>query len=142
MPLSARETGQFSFASSAAALNLAASAPGISPRTSSALETTVQLSPTLSNVTAARTSSRFGGVPARARPAESAIAKHDACAAASSSSGLVLPPGASVRALHETGRSLSLPLETPATIPLPEIRSPFHTARASLVAAMSHLPPL
>src|SRR5205807_3185482 len=76
----------------------------------------------------------------RPRPAESAMAKHDAWAAASSSSGLDFPPGASVRALHETGRSLNLPLDTALTIPVPLIRSPFQTARASLVAAMSHLP--
>src|SRR5438128_1250614 len=91
--------GQFSFASSAAASNFSGAAPGISPRTSSALETTVQLSPTLSKVTFALTSSRFGGVPALARPAESAIAKHEACAAARSSSGLVLPG-------HERGPAL------------------------------------
>ena len=139
-PLSAREIGQLSFAPSAACLNFSASAPGTSPRTSSADDTTVQLSPTLSNVTFALTSSRFGGVPARASPAESAIEKHEACAAARSSSGLDLPLGASVRALHDTGASLKSPLDPAVTIPLPLMRSPFQTARASLVAATSHLP--
>src|SRR5439155_6915903 len=135
-PLRARETGQLSFASSAARTNFAASAPGTSPLTSSSLETTVQLSPTLSNVTLEETSSRFGFVPARPRPAERAIAKHDAWAAARSSSGLDFPPGASVRALHETGRSLNFPLETALTAPVPLRRSPFQTARASRVAAI------
>src|SRR5207302_7598121 len=140
LPLSAREIGQFSFASSAARTNFAASAPGMSPLTSSSLETTVQLSPTLSKVTFERTSRRFGGVPARPRPAERAIAKHDACAAARSSSGLDFPLGSAVRADHETGTSLNFPLEAPLTVPVPTIRSPLHTARASLVAAISHLP--
>src|SRR5439155_1166774 len=80
LPLRAREIGQLSFAPVAASRNFAASAPGTSPVTSSALATTVQLSPTLSNVTFALTSSFLGGVPARASPADSAIAKHDACA--------------------------------------------------------------
>src|SRR5437867_9666997 len=140
LPLRAREIGQFSFASSAARANFVASALGTSPLTSSSLETTVQLSPTLSNVTLDRTSSRLGGVPARASPADRAIAKHDACAAASSSSGLDFPAGASVRALQETGRSLNFPLDAALTRPVPLMRSPFQTARASLVAAMSHLP--
>src|SRR5207237_9397179 len=140
LPLSARETGQLSLASSAALVNFAASAPGTSPLTSSSLETTVQLSPTLSKVTFERTSSRFGGVPARLRPAERAIAKHDACAAASSSSGLDFPPGSAVRADHETGTSLNFPLEAPLTVPVPLMRSPLHTARASPAAAISHLP--
>src|SRR4029078_8345053 len=75
-----------------------------------------------------------------ARPAESAIAKHEAWAAARSSSGLDFPPGASVRALHDTGSSLNFPLDAAVTTPVPLKRSPFQTARASLVAAMSHLP--
>src|SRR5207247_7173876 len=139
-PLSARETGQLSLPSSAALVNFAASAPGTSPLTSSSLETTVQLSPTLSKVTFERTSSRFGAEPARASPAERAIAKHDACAAASSSSGLDRPPGSAVRDDHDTGTSLNFPLDAPLTVPITLIRSPFNTARASLVAAMSHLP--
>src|SRR6185295_6966362 len=120
--------------------NFSASDPGTSPFTSSSLDTTVQLSATLSKVTFARTSRRSGLVPAFARPAESAIAKHEACAAASSSSGLDFPPGASVRALHDTGISLNFPLVAAVTTPVPFKRSPFQTARASLVAAMSHLP--
>ena len=43
------------------------------------------------NVTFAVVSSVVGGVPAWARPLDSAIEKHDECAAAMSSSGLVLP---------------------------------------------------
>ena len=44
-------------------------------------------------VTSAVVSSVSGGVPALASPLESAIEKHDECAAAISSSGLVLPAG-------------------------------------------------
>ena len=41
-------------------------------------------------------------MPALARPFDSAIEKQDECAAAMSSSGLVLPFGSSARAGHET----------------------------------------
>src|SRR5690606_8163458 len=46
-----------------------------------------------------------------------------------SSSGLVFPPGASVRATQVTGRSESAPL-APLKVPDPDIRSPFHLAVA------------
>ena len=62
-------------------------------------------------VTVAEVFSSSGGVPALARPAESAIEKHEACAAAISSSGLVLPPVASSeRAAQLTGCSPIAPL--------------------------------
>src|SRR5688572_21170207 len=113
--------------------------PGTTPVTSSALDTTVQSAPTLSKVTVEVVSSVSGGVPAFARPAASAMQKQLACAAARSSSGLVFPCGASVRAPHETGSELNFPLVTAPTSPLPVARSPFHFARACRVAAMDHL---
>src|SRR3979490_1500793 len=98
--------------------------PGTTPVTSSSLDTTVQSAPTLSKVTFELTSSFFGGVPPLARPAGRALEKQLACAAASSSSGLVFPCGASVRAPHETGSALNLPLGPQPTPPLPAARSP------------------
>ena len=52
--------------------------------------------------TSALVSSEVGGVPALARPLENAIEKQAECAAAISSSGLVLPLASSARAGHET----------------------------------------
>ena len=90
-PASAFETGQFAFAPCAASSKPAASRPGTRPSTVSAIF--VIPSPGW-KVTVAEVSSCSGGVPAFASPAESAIEKHEACAAAISSSGLVLPPAA------------------------------------------------
>src|SRR5258705_6995040 len=104
--------------------------PRTVPVTSRLLETTVQASPTLSNVTVAVASSFCGGVPAFASPAESAMQKQLACDAARSSSGLVIPCGASVRAAHETDRSLNFLLESALTTPEPFARSPFQIALA------------
>ena len=67
--------------------------PGTTPRTVSALDTTRQPASSLSKVTSAETSRRSGGVPARPRAPDSAIEKQAAWAAATSSSGLVLPSG-------------------------------------------------
>ena len=92
-PASALETGQFSFAASAAARKPSSSIPGTSPSTSSAIRTIP--SPGW-NVTVADVFSSSGGLPPFASPLASAIEKHDACAAAISSSGLVLPPDSSV----------------------------------------------
>jgi hypothetical protein len=49
--------------------------------------------PDVSTVTRTETSKRSGGVPRPARTEPNAMAKHPACAAAISSSGLVLPSG-------------------------------------------------
>ena len=49
------------------------------------------------NVTSAVVCSDVGGVPALANPPESAIEKHEECAAAISSSGEVRPFGSSAR---------------------------------------------
>ena len=57
-------------------------------------------------------SSFAGGVPFLPSRAENAIEKHDACAAAMSSSGEVRPLWASVRDAQVTGRRLNAPDET------------------------------
>ncbi len=107
------------------------------PRTVRLLVVTRQPASTLSNVTSAEIVRRSGGVPARPSPAENAIAKQEACAAAKSSSGLVLPPGSSVRAGQLTGVSRKMPLETALTVPCPVARSPDQTASARRTCAMS-----
>ena len=61
--------------------------------------------------------------------------KQLACAAATSSSGLVEPPGSSVFAFEDTERSLNALDVVALTTPLPARRSPFQTACADRVAA-------
>src|SRR5688572_357401 len=56
--------------------------------------------------------------------------KQAAWAAASSSSGLVLPPGSSVREAHVTPASVNRPVVVAETVPLPLNRSPCQTALA------------
>jgi hypothetical protein len=53
-------------------------------------------------VTSAVVSSRSGGLPALASPFDSAMEKHDECAAAMSSSGLVRPSGSAARDGQDT----------------------------------------
>src|SRR5437667_11557558 len=101
------ETGQFLTASCAAAANASPSMSGTVPRTVSA--PFVIPSPGW-NVTVAEVSSRFGGLPALASVFERAIAKHEAQAAAISSSGLVLPFGSSARDVQETSSGPNAPL--------------------------------
>src|SRR5260221_3271089 len=92
------------------------------------------------NVTVADVCSSSGGVPALARPLDSAIEKHDACAAAISSSGLVLPPVASSeRAAQLTGSSPNAPLVVERIVPLPSIKLPFQITSARRSVAMSLL---
>ena len=67
---------------------------------------------------------RSGGVPASPRTSASAIVKQVACAAAISSSGLVLPSGASVRSSHVTGR--------PCNAWLPEVTAPLPARKRSI----------
>jgi hypothetical protein len=95
----------------------------------------------LSNVTCALTCSSSGGVPAPPSPAESAIAKHEACAAASSSSGEVRPAGCSVRDAQLTGRSVNVALELELTVPVPVAKSPVQVIDALRTAAMWIAPP-
>ena len=114
--------------------------PGTVPTTSSSERVTVHASPTLSNVTVAETWTWSGGVPARPSAPERAIAKHEACAAARSSSGEVRPSGASVREAQETGRSANVPLEPAVTVPSPSASVPLQVSVAVLVAAIGVSP--
>src|SRR4051794_8932100 len=93
------------------------------------------------NVTVAEVSSFSGGLPDFARPFDSAIAKHDAHAAAISSSGLVLPFGSSAREAHETSSGPNAPLGASAIVPLPFIRLPCHTTFAVRSVATTPSPP-
>jgi REP element-mobilizing transposase RayT len=86
---SALETGHPSFAASAAWRKPSASSPGTRPRTVSAIAV-IPVPGT--NVTDADVANRSGAFPPSASPCASAIEKHEACAAAISSSGLVFPP--------------------------------------------------
>src|SRR5216117_1737233 len=105
--------------------------PSTFPRTSNALRVTLGAPSTVSSVTAARVSMRVAGWPAFSRPAESAMLKQPACAAASSSSGFdPFLPSKRVPKLNE-------PLNTPLCalkLPLPSLSLPSQTATALLVA--------
>src|SRR5919201_401548 len=92
LPFNAWDTGQFSLAFSPARRKPSSSRPGTRPRTRSAISV-IPVPGT--NVDSAETCSRSGTWPACASPWDSAIEKHAACAAAISSSGLVVPPEAS-----------------------------------------------
>src|SRR5262245_37809914 len=134
---SARDTGHSALAFSASSLNLAASIPGTLPTTVSALP--VMPVPGTS-VTTALASRLAAGVPFSARKCENCMAKQPACAAPSSSSGLVpdLPLSSSKRALKEYGRFDSAPLCV-VSVPLPSLRLPFQIAVAlrSMVISLS-----
>ena len=133
-PASAFETGQFAFAVSAAARNASSSSPGTEPRASRAI---LVIPVPGTNVTVADVLSRSGGAPPCASPWESAIEKHAACAAAISSSGLVLPPAAaSERAGQLTSSGPNAPEPTSSIVPDPLIRSPFHVTDACRSAAI------
>jgi REP element-mobilizing transposase RayT len=137
-PASACETGQPSFAASAASRKPSASRPRTLPRTVSAL---FVIPVPGTNVTTADVRSRSGGLPAFARPSDRAIEKHAACAAAISSSGLVFPPEASSeRAAQLTSSGPKAPEPTSSIVPDPLIRSPFHVTDARRSAAMSAPP--
>ena len=101
-----------------------------------ALDTTRHPASSLSNVTSADTSNRSGGVPARPSAPDRAIEKHAAWAAASSSSGLVLPSDNSVRAAHDTGSSAKAPDDIAETVPDPLVRAPDQVASARRIAAI------
>ena len=90
------------------------------------------------NVTSARVSSEVGGVPARPSPAESAIEKHEECAAAISSSGLVRRRGSSAREGHETSK-VPMPEDSMVTWPAPSMRVPSQWVRAVRVVVMRSL---
>jgi hypothetical protein len=130
LPFRACEIGQFSFASSARRVNVAESIPGTSPRTVRTDEAIFQPASRWSKVTSARTSRFTAGVPFLARREDSAIEKQLAWAAASSSSGLVLPLCSLVREAQLIGRRDTTPLERYVIIPDPLIKSPFQVTVA------------
>ena len=80
-------------------------------------------------------SSVVAGVPALARAFDYAIEKHDACAAAISSSGLVRLSGLSAREAHVMG-NVPTPDEASSTVPLPSKSDPTQWAFAVRVVAM------
>src|SRR5438045_2898910 len=88
----------------------------------------VQASPTFSSVTAASVSIASAVNPALFNANESAIVKHPACAAPSSSSGLVPLPSPK-RALNPYGASLSTP-DCVEMLPLPSLTVPCQRADA------------
>ena len=120
-PASAFETGQPTFAPSAAATKAASSIPGTLPRTVTAI---LVMPVPGTNVTVEDVSSWSAGVPARASASESAIEKQAECAAAMSSSGLVFPSGSSAREAHVTSRGPNAPLPASWIVPEPSIRVP------------------
>src|SRR5881394_2789634 len=96
--------------------------PGTTPRTVRCELVTFGPS-SIDRVTVAETSRRSGALPAWASSCESAMEKHEAWAAATSSSGLVLPSERSVRDAQVTGRSAAAPLAND-NVPFPWARSP------------------
>src|SRR6478735_877912 len=132
MPASACETGHPLFAACARRSKSSGSSPGTTAFTLRRLP--VMPVPGL-NVTDAVVSIDSGGVPFSARAAESAMLKHDACAAAMSSSGVVTDVEPSLRAFQFTGK-VPRPDDTNVVSPEPSNRPPFHTVVASLVTVM------
>lgn len=92
-------------------------------------------------VTVADTAKRSGVVPAFARTLDSAIEKHEAWAAAMSSSGLVRPSSSPVRTAHDTSSGPKAPLPTLSIVPRPVGRSPRQVTCACFSAAITP-PPL
>src|SRR5712691_11559423 len=97
----------------------------------------VKPSPTFSRLTVAVVSSFCAVKPAPPSCAESAIVKHPACAAASSSSGLV-PTPFSKRVLKEYCVCLRTPLSVEME-PLPLFKSPCQTALALRCMVLSFM---
>jgi hypothetical protein len=123
-PANSREMGHSAAASSTIEANAPSSSPGTSARTRSADDVTVGRPSTSSRDTVARTSRRRAVASCSPSRSARAIEKHDAWAAAASSSGLVMPSGCRVRAAQVTGRPSSAPLPD-VTVPRPAARSPF-----------------
>jgi hypothetical protein len=91
--------------------------------TRSSEEMTVGRLSTSSSVTVADTSRRSGVAECSPSRSARAIEKQEACAAAASSSGLVLPSGCCVRAAQVTGSSPRAPVPD-VTVPVPLARLP------------------
>src|SRR5699024_12780052 len=123
-PAKSRETGQSAAASSTTEVKPASSMPSTTAVTVILEVVTVGLPSTSSRETVASTSSFVGGVWFSPRQRDRAIEKHEEWAAASSSSGLDLPPGASVREAHVTCWSSSAPLLEPRRVPVPDASGP------------------
>ena len=115
VPVSALLTGQPSLAASAALTKSSLLMPSTTPRT-------VSLMPVMPvpgvNSTSALVSSDVGAEPAWASPLERAIEKHEECAAAISSSGLVLPLASSARLGQDTSY-VPMPEDSRDTLPAP-----------------------
>ncbi len=125
-------TGQLTFASSAAATKSSLLMPSTLPRTFSRISV-IPVPGTKS--TSAEVSSEVGGVPALASPLENAIEKHAECAAAISSSGLVLPFASSAREAQDTAY-VPVPELWSVTWPAPSKRLPSQWVVALRVVAM------
>ena len=89
-----------------------------------------------SNETFALTLITSGSQPAPIRPCASCIEKQDACAAASSSSGLVFGSVSSFRASQVSSSSGSCPLVDDMILPSPSIRPPIHSTSTCLCVAI------
>src|SRR5213078_4262291 len=137
VPASAFETGQPFLVCSAISSNLALSIPGTSASVFKSIVVIFGAPSTISNFTVAVVLTRFAGLPAFSRLAESAIEKQPASAAPMSSSGLV-PFPSSKRDEKEYGPS-NAPLPS-FIVPLPCLRVPSQTADPVRVAIA--LPPL
>src|SRR5215467_8411061 len=120
------ETGQPVSAAFTAASNLALSAPGTCATRSRWLFVIANPSGNFSSEIVAVVSSLLAVMPALPNCADSAIVKHPACAAASSSSGLV-PIPFSKRVLKEYCVCLSTPLSVDI-VPFPSFNPPCQTA--------------
>src|SRR5690606_21665331 len=132
IPARAWETGQPVFASSAISWKRSGLMPGTTAFTFRWLP--VMPVPGL-KVTDAEVFTRSGGVPFSASACERAMLKHEACAAAMSSSGVVVVSEPSLRAFQSRGKVPRFELEN-VTVPEPSVREPVQVAAASLVTGM------
>ena len=85
-------------------------------------------------VTSALTSSATGVPPAAAITPDSCMAKQEECAAAMSSSGLVVPSAFSAVRLGKDTSRVATPELVSSTWPLPSFRVPFQAVREVRVA--------
>src|SRR5690606_5672995 len=132
MPARACETGQPVLAPSAISWNFSGVMPGTVALTLRWLP--VMPVPGL-NVTDAEVFTRSGGVPFSLSACDRAMLKHEACAAAMSSSGVVVVSDPSLRAFQSMGKVPRFDDEK-ATLPEPSVRDPVQVVAASLVTDM------
>src|SRR6202171_717655 len=105
-------------------MKAASSRPGTRPTVTRAILVMVGAPSTGRRVTVASVCTESGGVPASARILERAMEKHAACAAAINCSGL--DPGPSSK--RDLNVYPPLMLSPAVKVPVPERRSPFHSA--------------